>query len=168
MKKKVLGLIFSLILIFSIFVPNAYAYTHTNESTETTFLPLVYPTREGNVPFPMSVKVVMSIVVSYPGKYITYEDVYAVIPGGNQVPFNASLDVNSIKYYKNNAYHTSHGLSDGSYIYYPGDLTDFEQGWPNSNLSESDVYKAAGNVSYYCPQTIPAYIYADTVDEVVD
>lgn len=65
--------------------------------------------------------------VSYPGKIVTYEDMYATVPAGAKLPFKASVSVGSLKYYKDGSYVFTHSLPLApSYIKNPADLADFK------------------------------------------
>ncbi|MGG5254261.1 hypothetical protein ACQYAD_12275 [Neobacillus sp. SM06] len=121
------------------------------------------------VPFALSITMDMNITVSYPGKIVTYEDIYTTIPGGAQLPFRASVNAGSIKYYKNGSYVFTHSLPlSPSYIKNPSDLTDFNANKPNTDLVDSSTYKAIGYASYISGSTTPGAYTGDLTEGVVD
>lgn len=147
----------------------ASASTHTNTSHDYEAYIVYYSSSGVLVPFTVGVDIKMDIVVSYPGKIITHESIYSYIPNGALFPFQCSLNVGKIKYYKDENYLTSHSLTlTGSYIADPKNITVYRYAQPNSNLSESSTYKAVGEVSYISASTTPASFVVDTTEGVVD
>lgn len=168
LKSKILSLILVAVLTFSL--PTlAFASTHTNTSNDTERFVVYAASGTVLVPFALAITMKMDIVVSHPGKYITYESMYTTVPGGAQLPFNASVNAGNIKYYKDGEYRTTHSLPlSPSYYKNPSDLTDLNAGEPNSNLADSSTYKAVGYATYISSSTTPAAYTGDTTEGVVD
>lgn len=169
MKNKYLSIL--VLTFFFIVLSPAFASAskHNNKSHDYEVHVVYYASGGVLVPFSVGTDITMNITVSYPGKIITYEDIYAYIVNGALFPFECSLNVGTIKYYKDGSYWSTHSLPYvGSYIADPNNITGFRYGKPNTDLVDSSTYKAIGAVTYSSSSTTPMSFVVDTTEGVVD
>lgn len=149
LKKKILGIILSSVLLLGVFPSLTSAATNNNVTEKNNGLVVTYVSTGGAVPFLINVKVIMTIKVKQPGKYITYESLYGNIPGGKQFPFKQTLKVNSIKYYKNGSYLTTHSLpNQPDLLSSPKDIAVIRDKTLNSNFADNATHKAVGGIQW--------------------
>lgn len=165
-KTLVLGVVFSLLMVSPTF---ASASSHTNVSSDQEPFSVSYGAGGGMVPFLLNAQIKMYITVTYPGKIISYEEMYGNIPAGDTLPWSYTWNPQYIKYYKDGTYRTTHYLTTNvPYIAPEQDRTFDKSNKPNSDLADSSTYKAVGSAIYQSLSTIPSVYVADTTEGVVD
>ncbi|XRG78664.1 hypothetical protein V5E38_23495 [Rossellomorea sp. GAMAL-10_SWC] len=168
LKSKVLGL--ATAAAISISAPTfASAATHTNVTNDKEAFVVYNPSGGVLVPFALAITMNMNITVNTSGKIVTDESIYTTIPGGAQLPFSASVNAGTIKYYKNGTYVFTHSLPlSPSYVKSPSDLADYNAAKPNTDLADTATYKAIGYASFISTSTTPAAYTGDLTEGVVD
>ncbi len=161
----------SLVLAGAMFLgatTSSQAATNYNVSEDKELWTVNYNAGTVIVPFFVTGTIKMSINVNWPGKIIAKESLYATIPNGNTYPFVVSLTSNTIKYYKNGAYLSTHALNTPVTHYKdPDDVTSSRTNSPYSDFADTSTHKAIGYGVFMSTKVFPASRSFDTTEEVI-
>ncbi|WHY99273.1 hypothetical protein [Peribacillus simplex] len=167
MKKKLISsIIMAGAILLGTGATTSHAYSNVSEDKE--LWTVNYNSGSVPVPFAITGTIKMSINTKWPGKIITYESLYSKIVNGNTYPFKISLTSDTIKYYKNGSYLTTHYLSTYvSHVKNPNDITSYRSKSPNSDFADSATHKAVGYGVFMSTQVFPSSRSMDTTEGVI-